>query len=156
MLSMKNHFNFTCNFFQVLAKIIGALTCLYFFICSLEFLSTSFRLLAGKQAGEVFSQSELLQNPIVGLMLGILVTVLLQSSSTTTSIIVGMVAGEILNVRLEIGSLRNSSTKPHKILYVSDMVQCHSKKVIMYTLRTLMILFKRNPRVIEGSCFNVM
>jgi sodium-dependent phosphate cotransporter len=55
--------------------------------------------LAGKQAGEVFSQSELLQNPIVGLMLGILVTVLLQSSSTTTSIIVGMVAGQILNVR---------------------------------------------------------
>jgi sodium-dependent phosphate cotransporter len=47
----------------------------------------------------VFSQSELLQNPIVGLMLGILVTVLLQSSSTTTSIIVGMVAGQILTVR---------------------------------------------------------
>jgi len=34
-----------------------------------------FRLLAGKQAGEVFSQSDLLQNPIVGLMLGILVNI---------------------------------------------------------------------------------
>ena len=84
---------------QVFAKIIGALTCLYFFICSLDFLSTSFRLLAGRGAGEVFANSDLLQNPIVGLMLGILVTVLLQSSSTTTSIIVGMVAGQILTVR---------------------------------------------------------
>jgi hypothetical protein len=38
------------------------------------------------------------QNPIVGLMLGILATVLVQSSSTTTSIIVGIVASGILKV----------------------------------------------------------
>ena len=33
-----------------------------------------------------------LQNPIVGLMIGVLVTVLVQSSSTSTSIIVGLVS----------------------------------------------------------------
>lgn len=32
-----------------------------------------------------------MQNPVVGLMIGILVTVLVQSSSTSTSIIVSMV-----------------------------------------------------------------
>jgi len=53
----------------------------------------------GRQAGDVISNSEILSNPIVGLMLGILVTALIQSSSTTTSIIVGLVASDILNVR---------------------------------------------------------
>ena len=32
------------------------------------------------------------QNPVVGVMIGVLVTVLVQSSSTSTSIIVGLVA----------------------------------------------------------------
>jgi hypothetical protein len=31
------------------------LVCLYFFICSLEFLSTSFRLLSGRHAGQIIS-----------------------------------------------------------------------------------------------------
>jgi sodium-dependent phosphate cotransporter len=53
----------------------------------------------GKQAGGLISQSDFLSNPIVGVMLGILVTALIQSSSTTTSVIVGLVAGDILNVR---------------------------------------------------------
>ena len=43
-------------------------------------------------AGQVFASSELLANPVVGLMMGCLVTVLVQSSSTSTSIIVSMVA----------------------------------------------------------------
>lgn len=83
---------------QVVLKLTLAVVCLYFFICSLDFLATSFRLLAGRNTGKVFSQSSLLQNPIVGVMLGILATVLVQSSSTTTSIIVGMVASGILEV----------------------------------------------------------
>lgn len=41
--------------------------------------------------GAIFQQSELMQNPVVGLMIGILVTVLVQSSSTSTSIVVSMV-----------------------------------------------------------------
>ena len=38
------------------------------------------------------SNHELLKNPLTGLMIGILATVLMQSSSTSTSIIVTMVA----------------------------------------------------------------
>ena len=40
----------------------------------------------------MFAQDELPTNPVVGLMMGCLVTVLVQSSSTSTSIIVSMVA----------------------------------------------------------------
>src|SRR5699024_5419522 len=44
----------------------------------------------GGRAEEIFSFA---QNPVIGLVIGILATVLTQSSSTTTSIVVGMVAG---------------------------------------------------------------
>ena len=99
------------------------LLCLYFFICSLSLLSNSFRLLAGRNTGkvnnlfavhklnttvqflissdyiQVFSQRGVLGNPIVGMILGVLATVLVQSSSTTTSIVVGMVASGVLEVK---------------------------------------------------------
>ena len=48
----------------------------------------------GKQAGETFKDNEILSNPISDLTIGILATVLLQSSSTTTSIVVAMVGSE--------------------------------------------------------------
>lgn len=48
----------------------------------------------GKAAGKVFRENDILTNPVAGLMIGVLVTVLLQSSSTTTSIIITMVGSE--------------------------------------------------------------
>src|SRR5699024_11674724 len=44
----------------------------------------------GGQAEGIFTFAQI---PVVGLVIGILATVLTQSSSTTTSIVVGMVAG---------------------------------------------------------------
>merc|ERR1712117_709801 len=75
-----------------LARIASMLTCLYFFVCSLSSLSDSFRILGGKNIGVLFSNSDLLKNPVVGLMIGVLVTVLVQSSSSSPSIIVGLVS----------------------------------------------------------------
>jgi len=76
-------------------KFIMVLISLYFFVCSLTFLSDSFRLLGGKNIGAFFANSELLNNPVVGVMIGVLVTVLVQSSSTSTTIIVGLVATDV-------------------------------------------------------------
>lgn len=47
---------------------------------------------AGKVAGDIFKDNAILSNPVAGLVVGILVTVLVQSSSTSTSIIVSMVS----------------------------------------------------------------
>ncbi|XP_033625136.1 sodium-dependent phosphate transport protein 2A-like [Asterias rubens] len=80
-------------------KPISIIALLYFFICSLDLMSSAFRLLGGKEAGEVLGESELLNNPICGLMIGILATVLVQSSSTSTSITVSIVAAGILEVQ---------------------------------------------------------
>lgn len=46
-------------------RFVALFTLLYFFVCSLDFLSQAFRLLGGKAAGEVFSNSDLLKNPVV-------------------------------------------------------------------------------------------
>ncbi|XP_066293032.1 sodium-dependent phosphate transport protein 2B-like [Branchiostoma lanceolatum] len=80
-------------------KIAGLVLTMYLFICSLDFLSSAFRLLGGKAAGKAFSDNVLLQNPVAGLMIGVLATVLVQSSSTSTSIVVTMVASGLLDVR---------------------------------------------------------
>nr|KAG5712138.1 hypothetical protein BaRGS_014488 [Batillaria attramentaria] len=48
------------------------------------------------------SNTGLFSNPIAGLMVGVLSTVLVQSSSTSTSIVVSMVSADLLPVRLSI------------------------------------------------------
>ena len=60
-------------------------------MCSLSFLSSAFRLLGGKTAGKAFNDDSTLSNPVAGVVIGLLATVLVQSSSTSTSIVVAMV-----------------------------------------------------------------
>ncbi|EDO42900.1 predicted protein, partial [Nematostella vectensis] len=79
-------------------KVILLLGLLYMFICSLSFLSSAFRLLGGRAAGEAFASNSIINNPVAGLMIGVLATVLVQSSSTSTSIVVSMVAASIIDV----------------------------------------------------------
>ncbi|XP_076456006.1 sodium-dependent phosphate transport protein 2C-like [Babylonia areolata] len=83
----------------VLARIVLLVACLYVFICSLGLLEDSFQLLGGRAAGQTFRNSDLLSNPVAGLMIGVLATVLVQSSSTSTSIIITMVGSEIIPIR---------------------------------------------------------
>ncbi|XP_046577052.1 sodium-dependent phosphate transport protein 2A-like [Haliotis rubra] len=82
-----------------LLRLMSLLMLLYMFVCLLSLLTASFRLLCGKLTGSVFSNSSLLQNPVTGLMIGILATVLVQSSSTSTSIVVSMVASGVITVQ---------------------------------------------------------
>ena len=49
----ENKNNKTLNMLKIFAKILVILTCLYFFICSIGILSTSFKLLAGETTGKV-------------------------------------------------------------------------------------------------------
>mgnify|MGYP006879447359 CR=1 FL=1 len=59
----------------VLLKLTLVVAALYFFICSLSFLADGFRLVAGKKAGEVFRNSLVFNNPVAGMLVGVLVTV---------------------------------------------------------------------------------
>lgn len=80
----------------VTLKIIGVLVALYFFLAGLSLMGGSFGALGGKGAGELFTITD---NPIAGLMVGVLATVLVQSSSTSTSIVVGLVGADVLSPR---------------------------------------------------------
>ena len=62
----------------------------YVLITAVSGIGSGFKMAVGEQAGELF---QFAANPFVGLVIGILATVLTQSSSTTTAITVGMVAG---------------------------------------------------------------
>uniref|UniRef100_A0A8C6JHM8 Sodium-dependent phosphate transport protein 2A n=1 Tax=Melopsittacus undulatus TaxID=13146 RepID=A0A8C6JHM8_MELUD len=82
---------------------------LYLFVCSLDILSSAFQLAGGKVAGDIFKDNAILSNPVAGLVVGILVTVLVQSSSTSTSIIVSMVSSGLLEVRSAIPIIMGSN-----------------------------------------------
>merc|ERR1719456_901739 len=79
-----------------IACVFGALCCLYIFLVGLGLMGTAFKVLGGKGAGNMYDAVE---NPIGGLMTGILSTVLVQSSSTSTSVVVTMVGAGQLSVK---------------------------------------------------------
>jgi len=78
-----------------LLNLIFLLFFLYLFLFSLELMGTSLKLF-GKGLAETLIATT--TNPLVGLFIGILATSIIQSSSSTTSIVVGLVAGGALNV----------------------------------------------------------
>ncbi|XP_041863258.1 sodium-dependent phosphate transport protein 2B-like [Melanotaenia boesemani] len=80
-------------------KLVLLLGLLYMFICSLDILSSAFQLVGGKAAGDIFQDNAVLSNPVAGLVIGVLVTVLVQSSSTSSSIVVSMVSSGLLEVK---------------------------------------------------------
>ncbi|XP_069869209.1 sodium-dependent phosphate transport protein 2B isoform X2 [Dipodomys merriami] len=87
---------------QGIGKFILLLGFLYLFVCSLDVLSSAFQLVGGKMAGQFFSNNSIMSNPVAGLVIGVLVTVMVQSSSTSSSIIVSMVSSSLLTVRAAI------------------------------------------------------
>ncbi|XP_022614807.1 sodium-dependent phosphate transport protein 2B-like [Seriola dumerili] len=82
-----------------IVKLVMLLGLLYLFICSLDVLSSAFQLVGGKAAGDIFQDNVVLSNPVAGLVIGVLVTVLVQSSSTSSSIVVSMVSSGLLEVQ---------------------------------------------------------
>lgn len=72
---------------------------LYFFMVGLDFLGTGAQVMSGCTAGSLFGDDT---NPVAGVMVGILATVLLQSSSTTTSMVVSLVGAGTVSVNLGI------------------------------------------------------
>ncbi|XP_021325432.1 solute carrier family 34 member 2b isoform X1 [Danio rerio] len=80
-------------------KLLLLLGLLYMFVCSLDILSSAFQLVGGKAAGDIFKDNAVLSNPVAGLVIGVLVTVLVQSSSTSSSIVVSMVSSGLLEVK---------------------------------------------------------
>jgi sodium-dependent phosphate cotransporter len=78
-----------------IVKAITIIITVYLFLLSIKLLGHSFKLF-----GKGFAENLIIMtsNPFAGLIIGIVATSLIQSSSTTTSIVVGLVAGGALNL----------------------------------------------------------
>lgn len=77
------------------AKILLIAFFLYLFLVSIGLMGKAFK---GFGAGFAENLIRTTSNPFIGLFIGILATSLIQSSSTTTSIVVGMVGSGVLTV----------------------------------------------------------
>ena len=73
---------------KVVKNLSFALFFLYFFLVSIKLLEKGIKTLGAEYTDQLF---ESVSNPFAGLLVGILCTVLVQSSSVTTSTIVGLV-----------------------------------------------------------------
>ena len=80
---------------SIAARIIFVLILVYCFLISIGLMGAAF-----KGFGKGFAETLIstTSNPFVGLFIGVLATSLVQSSSTTTSIVVGMVGSGVLTV----------------------------------------------------------
>jgi sodium-dependent phosphate cotransporter len=76
-------------------RILVVLAFLIVFLVGIKLLGSSFKMVGKDTAKSLF---EGLNNPFAGLAVGILATVLVQSSSVTTSVVVGLVGGGELTV----------------------------------------------------------
>ncbi|MEL6181992.1 MAG: Na/Pi symporter, partial [Myxococcota bacterium] len=80
---------------EMALRLVALVVVLYVFLLGISLMGNSFKLIGGGAVGAVF---QAIQHPIAGLMVGMMGTALIQSSSTTTSIIVALVAGGAVDV----------------------------------------------------------
>ncbi len=80
---------------HLIFRIISLIIFIYLFIVALKLLGLSFKELGSDYAKSLF---EATSNPVLGLLIGILATSIMQSSSSTTSTIVALVAAGALRI----------------------------------------------------------
>lgn len=73
-----------------IANWVAVALCIYLLITAVSVIGDGFKAATGDHAEQLFAFAA---NPLIALMIGLLATALIQSSSTTTSIVVGLVAG---------------------------------------------------------------
>ncbi|MFW6158767.1 MAG: Na/Pi symporter [Planctomycetota bacterium] len=83
-----------------LMTVLTVIVLLYIFICGIKLMGQGCKAMKEHAFAEKLIRSA--DNPFVGLFVGILITSVIQSSSATTSIVVGLVAVNVLSVRCAI------------------------------------------------------
>ena len=79
----------------ILIKSLGIISALYLFLVGISGMSSAIKHMGGDFAEKVLITTS---NPFIALFIGVFATVLFQSSSTTTSLIVGMVSSGSLTI----------------------------------------------------------
>ncbi len=77
------------------------------FLFSIKFMSDGLQKSAGDRLRDVLNR--LTRNPVIGVLAGLIVTVLIQSSSATTVITVGLVSAGFMTLRQAIGVIMGAN-----------------------------------------------
>tara|TARA_B100002019_G_scaffold22581_1_gene17172 strand:- start:302 stop:1405 length:1104 start_codon:yes stop_codon:yes gene_type:complete len=80
---------------NIILKVFGVITALYLFLVGINGMSSAIKHMGAGVAESIFTTTS---NPFIALFIGVFATVLFQSSSTTTSLIVGMVSSGALGI----------------------------------------------------------
>ena len=80
-------------------RVLSFLAMLYLFFSSIELMSAAFKMSGADLAGQLLTMAS---DPVAGLLIGFLATSLIQSSSATTTIVVGLVASDALTIQLAV------------------------------------------------------
>ncbi|KAI6205965.1 hypothetical protein M3Y94_00851700 [Aphelenchoides besseyi] len=95
---------------SIVLKLFILLIIIFGFICTLGLLADAFKLIGGRGLGNLIKHSPLLMNPISATIIGMIASLILQSSSTLISVLIGMIAGNLLTaIPIVIGSEMGSS-----------------------------------------------
>ncbi|WKY16789.1 hypothetical protein Q1695_001421 [Nippostrongylus brasiliensis] len=87
-----------CYYILSCLRFTGILVILFLYICSLSNLSNAFSLLGSRGLGKAIKASPLINDPVSAVVVGMLATVVLQSATTTTNVLVSMIAADMLTV----------------------------------------------------------
>jgi sodium-dependent phosphate cotransporter len=86
---------FYTHLIRRVARVVFLLALLYLFLSAIILMGSSFKLLGAGVAEQLIQTTS---NPFVGLLIGLLVTSIVQSSSVTTSMVVALVSGGALTI----------------------------------------------------------
>jgi sodium-dependent phosphate cotransporter len=92
---MKTEYTDSNSTYLTILQIFKLVLFLYLFLFSIDLMGTAMKMFGRGLAEALITNTS---NPLVGLFIGILATSLIQSSSSTTSIVVGLVGGNALTV----------------------------------------------------------
>ena len=123
---------------------------LYFFLVGLELLGSSAKVIGGCTAGDLLGEDT---NPVAGIMIGILATVLLQSSSTATSIIVSLVGSNVLATRQAIYIIMGANIGTSVTNTIVAMGQMGGECVCVCVSVCTHARNKRRNKADAGCCF---
>ncbi len=90
----------TASKLDVALRLVALVGVLFIFFVSIKVMGSSMKAFTGGYAGDFLTRTA--ANPLIGLLMGMLVTSLVQSSSTVTSLLVGFVAGGVFPLRVAI------------------------------------------------------
>ena len=106
-------------------NILMFLLFLYLFLLSIALLGDAFKAFGGDFAKSLMRPAE---NPMVGLLIGLLATALTQSSSTTTSIVVSLVAGGAIGLHQAIPMIMGANMGTTVTNTIVSLGQIHHKE----------------------------